>query len=88
MILSWIVVGDYIENVLTDQQRTALLAIYQQGLSREESAHQVDMSLDAIDKLLSDIRTRLRTLINETLNLSESDVFTFFELSEKKSWWS
>ena len=77
------IVGDYFENELTDRQRTALLAIYQQGLSMEESALQLDMSPVVIDELLSNTRIRLRALITETLNLNESDVFTFFELSEK-----
>jgi lambda repressor-like predicted transcriptional regulator len=73
------VIGSSIENDLAESQRAALIAIYQQGLSDRESARQLGISPNKLDKLLAGIRKLIRRLINEKLNLSVHEVITFFK---------
>jgi RNA polymerase sigma-70 factor (ECF subfamily) len=73
------VVGDLIENELTERQRTAMLAILQSGMAMDEIARQLGTNRNALYKLLHDARKRLQQRLEETAGLTALDIMELFE---------
>lgn len=67
-----------IDEVLTEKQRTALVASAIEGLSTNELARQMGMKPNAIYKLLHDARLRLKKSLAEE-GLTPNDILSVFE---------
>jgi len=64
---------------LTDRQRTAMLAILQDGIPLQEVAERMDTNPNALYKLLHDARQRLKRRLEETTGLSAQELLATFE---------
>ena len=64
---------------LTERQRTAMLAILQDGLPLSEVAERMDTNPNALYKLVHDARQRLRQRLEEKTGLSTQDLLAVFE---------
>ena len=64
---------------LTDRQRTAMLAILQDGIPLQEVAERMDTNPNALYKLLHDARRRLKRRLEETTGLSAQELLATFE---------
>jgi RNA polymerase sigma-70 factor, ECF subfamily len=67
-----------IDEVLTEKQRTALVASAVEGLSTNEWAQQLKMKPNAIYKLLHDARLRLKKSLAQE-GLTPNDILSVFE---------
>ena len=67
-----------IEEELTEKQKKAMVAIRIQGMPMEEVARQMEMSRNALYKLLHDARIRLKKRMEEE-GLTPEDVLASFE---------
>lgn len=64
---------------LTERQRTALLAILQDGLPLHEVAHRLDTNPNALYKMLHDARQRLKRRLEEKADFSAQEALALFE---------
>jgi RNA polymerase sigma-70 factor (ECF subfamily) len=64
---------------LTERQRTALLAILQDGLPLQEVAHRLDTNPNALYKMLHDARQRLKRRLEEKADFSAQEALALFE---------
>jgi RNA polymerase sigma-70 factor (ECF subfamily) len=64
---------------LTDRQRTAMLAILQDGLPLREVAERMKTNPNALYKLLHDARQRLKQRLEEKTGLSAQELLALFE---------
>ncbi|MCW5875655.1 MAG: sigma-70 family RNA polymerase sigma factor [Anaerolineales bacterium] len=64
---------------LTERQRTAMLAILQDGMPLAELAERLDTNPNALYKLLHDARQRLRQKLEEKSGLSTQELLALFE---------
>lgn len=64
---------------LTERQRTAMLAILQDGLPLSEVAERLETNPNALYKLLHDARQRLRQKLEEKSGLSTQELLAVFE---------
>jgi RNA polymerase sigma-70 factor (ECF subfamily) len=64
---------------LTDRQRTAMLAILQDGLPLREVAERMDTNPNALYKLLHDARQRMKQRLEEKTGLSAQELLATFE---------
>lgn len=67
-----------IDNILTEKQRTALVASAIDGLSTTELAQKMDMKPNAIYKLLHDTRLRLKKSLSQE-GLTPADILSVFQ---------
>lgn len=67
-----------IDEVLTEKQRTALVASAVEGLSTNELAQKMEMNPNAIYKLLHDARLRLKKSLAQD-GLTPNDILSVFE---------
>lgn len=67
-----------IDELLTEKQRTALVASAVEGLSTNELAQQMGMKPNAIYKLLHDARLRLKKSLSQE-GLTPNDILSVFE---------
>jgi RNA polymerase sigma-70 factor (ECF subfamily) len=72
-------VNDLIYEELTERQRTALLAILQDGVPLREVAERMDTNPNALYKLMHDARTRLKKRMEEKAGLSAQEVLALFQ---------
>lgn len=68
---------------LTERQRTALLAIVQNGLPLQEVAERMHTNPNALYKLLHDARQRLKQRLQEKSNISATEALALFEEEAK-----
>jgi RNA polymerase sigma-70 factor (ECF subfamily) len=66
-------------NELTERQRTAMLAILQDGLPLREVAERMDTNPNALYKLLHDARQRMKQRLEEKTGLSAQELLATFE---------
>lgn len=71
-------VQNLIDEVLTEKQRTALVASAVEGLSTNELAQQMDMNPNALYKLLHDARLRLKKSLSQE-GLTPADILAVFQ---------
>ncbi|HSD82319.1 MAG TPA: sigma-70 family RNA polymerase sigma factor [Anaerolineae bacterium] len=69
---------DILTTELNERQRSALLAVYDQGRSMDEVANALGVSRNALYKLLHDARRRIKARL-AARHLSESDILSAFE---------
>ena len=72
-------VNSLIFEELTERQRTAMLAILQDGLPLSELAERMDTNPNALYKLLHDARQRLKQRLEEKTGLSAQELLGLFE---------
>lgn len=71
-------VQQMLDEVLTEKQRTALVASAVDGLSTNELAQKMGMNPNAVYKLLHDARLRLKTSLSQE-GLTPNDILSVFE---------
>lgn len=64
---------------LTERQRTAMLAILQDGIPLQEVAERMDTNPNALYKLLHDARQRMRQRLEEQAGFSAQEALALFE---------
>jgi RNA polymerase sigma-70 factor (ECF subfamily) len=72
-------VEDILFEELTDRQRTAMLAVLQEGLPLHEVAERMGTKTNALYKLLHDARQRMRERLEEKTGLSAQELMAMFE---------
>ncbi|MEX2143886.1 MAG: sigma-70 family RNA polymerase sigma factor [Anaerolineales bacterium] len=72
-------VEELIFEELTERQRTAMLAILQDGLPLQVIAERMDTNPNALYKLLHDARQRLKQRMEEKTGLSAQELMSLFE---------
>ncbi|MEW5986916.1 MAG: RNA polymerase sigma factor [Chloroflexota bacterium] len=68
-----------IQTELTERQRQAIVAVHFQGQPMSAVAHELNISVNVLYKLLHDARQKLKARL-EAAHLSESDVLAIFEI--------
>lgn len=69
---------EIIEAELSERQRTALIAVHWHGRSMDEVAEMMDLTRNALYKLLHDARKRIKASL-QARHLSEGDILAPFE---------
>lgn len=70
--------GETMQSVLTEKQRTAMLAVAVQGMPLEEVARRMGTKRNALYKLLHDARLKLRNHLEQN-GLSPAEILAMFE---------